>query len=151
MNNDALARIFPPETITKFELLAEVTSYQWYAGFERQLAFFRLLAFLLLTIEQTASSTPLESVNDAGQFLVSLERAEKAMLAEITALANNPDRPIEPQSPYTEVDRLTEYFSGLRYYLSDDWFARRAKILARGKAPLLSRIVARLAQQHTGQ
>ena len=69
MNNDALSRIFSSETIARFERLSEATEYQWKYGFERQLTLFRLMAFILVTVEEQASHIPLE---EAGLFLLEL-------------------------------------------------------------------------------
>jgi hypothetical protein len=144
MNNDALRRFFSQDTIEKLEKLAQETTYQWRHGFERQLTLFQLFAFILAMVEEQASQIPMD---EPGLLLLELDiTAGQRIKEEITAFVDDPGRPIAPHMPNV-VDRADTFFEGIRYYFSDDWFARRKRILEHGKGPLLSRIIARMQEQ----
>lgn len=141
MNNDVLRRFFSDDTIAKLEAVAQDTTYQWKHGFERQLTLFQFFAFILVTVEEQASQIPMD---EAGLFLLALDiTAGERIREELVAFVDDPARPIAPDVPNV-ADRIDTFFDGLRYYFGDDWFARRQRILERGKGPLLSRIITRL-------
>lgn len=145
----ALSLFYNAATIRKLERLAQATAYSR-GSFGRLLDFLRFCAFILVAVDQQAYQARLDTLEDAGLFALELSKAGDVIREEIADFVNNPENPIEPQILHEE-DRPLQHFWGMLYYLSDSWFERRAKLLERGKGPLLSRFVAMLARKHYAQ
>lgn len=150
MNLLALHHYYSPETIEKLERCAQLTGYQEYTSFQNALLFLDWCALWLSLIGEKAAETPLTGPADLVAFLDALDQAGKAM-TELFDDFFQESRIHQPSAgPYISegIEHVNFFTSehGL-YWLSKDYFERRARIQSRGKQTLLARISARFASR----
>ncbi|HEU5377285.1 MAG TPA: hypothetical protein VFV38_17790 [Ktedonobacteraceae bacterium] len=136
---NALHLYYSPELLQKLEKLAELTSYQRYTSFRFKLTVLDWCALVLASVGEQAAQLPLESPADLLPFLDALDQAGLTIARLLDDQFQTPGSGIEHVSTWS--------WEHINYALTGHYFERRARISRAGKAPLLARITAKLAQR----
>lgn len=146
----ALHRYYSPEIIEKLERCAQLTSYQSHTSFQNALLFLDWCALWLSLIGEKATETPLTGPADLVAFLDALDLAGKAMTDVFDTFFQDIRVHHLPDGLYVSegIEHVDGYiYDHGQYWLSKDYFERRARIQSRGKQTLLARISAWFASQ----
>lgn len=129
---DPLTHYYTPGTIAKLERL---TALQKAHAFP--LPLLRLCALVLFTIGEQAELLPLSGPQEMAAFAFGLDLAGEIIGQELQRLFQDADG----------IGPLLSYVERQSYPVTNHYQERRARILARGKMPLLARISARMASR----